>query len=167
MGGNPITLFDKSYKYKLKIDDDGKIYFECRIDGEDEIIDFDKNDKGEYYLDFQNYRLWMNEVKKEKKTESPKVKVAKISQSEINEEEQSEQGDVIENEIVVGINDKIYFYSNPNFEDKTKAYFVKGQTAEYDYNADNNVDDDFLFVNFAHNGKVKSGYISRSDIEFK
>jgi hypothetical protein len=161
------TLFSEKSPYKIRIDNDGKVFIECKIGENEDVLDFAKNEKDEYYLDFKNYRLWLNEEKKEKKTENKKAKEEKESQSEMSEEEQAEQGDVIENEIVVGIKDKIYFYSNPNYDSKTKSYFVKGQNAEYDFNADDNVDDEFLYVNFEFNGKIKSGYILKSDVEYK
>ena len=161
------TLYNEKSPYKIKIDNDGKVFIECKIGKNEDVYDFDKNENGQYYLDVEKYRLWMNEEKKEKKTENKKLKEEKESQSEMSEEEQAEQGDVIENEIVVGIKDKIYFYSNPNYDSKTKSYFVKGQNAEYDFNADDNVDDEFLYVNFEFNGKIKSGYVLKSDVEFQ
>ena len=159
-------LFDETSKYTIKIDDDGKVFIECKIGDNEDVYDFDKNEKGEYYLDVENYRLWMKDESKKKIPEVKKTKEVSETQSEMSEEEQAEQGDVIENEVVVGVKDKIYFYSNPNYESKSKSYFVKGQNAEYDFNSDDNVDDEFLYVNFKFNGKVKSGYVLKSDVEF-
>lgn len=100
---------------------------------------------------------------------------------DINEEaydgvEDAPNSEPIENEgdyggpkgdIVVGIKDKIYFYDESNFNSKTSSYFVKGQNAEFIEVSDDNLEDDFLYVNFEYNGKVKAGYVLRSDIKFE
>jgi hypothetical protein len=68
--------------------------------------------------------------------------------------------------IVVATSDKVYFYDQPNYRAKSAAYFVKGQTAEYIEMSDDNLEDQFLYVNFVYKGKVRTGYILISDIEF-
>lgn len=70
-------------------------------------------------------------------------------------------------DIVIGIRDKIYFYSQSKYNSKTTSYFVKGQEAEYFEVSDDNPDDEFLYVNFTYKGIVKTGYVLKSDVKFK
>lgn len=70
-------------------------------------------------------------------------------------------------DVVIGIKDKIYFYSQSKQNSKTAAYFIKGQEAEYFEISDDNIDDEFLYVNFTYKGKVKTGYVLKSDVKFK
>jgi len=93
-----------------------------------------------------------------------KIKVTQTN--EINNAEQESQGGPA-GEIVVGIKDKIYFYDSSNSTSITSSYFVKGQKAEFFEISDDNLEDDFLYVNFEHNGKVKAGYVLRSDVKFE
>ena len=111
----------------------------------------------------------MNEAENLVNKEAEKAEEAiGYSQSEMSEEEQAEQGEgEPSGEIVVGISERIYFYTDSNFESKTSSYFVKGQKAEYFDVSDDNVDDEFLYVNFEYNGKIKSGYVLKSDVEFQ
>jgi len=70
-----------------------------------------------------------------------------------------------EGDIVIAIKDKVYFYNDSKI--KTNFYFLKGQQAEYYEISDDDPDDDFLYVNFESKGKVKTGYILKSDVKFK
>ena len=70
-------------------------------------------------------------------------------------------------DVVIGIKDKIYFYSQSKQNSKTAAYFIKGQEAEYFEISDDNIDDEFLYVNFTYKGKVKTGYVLKYDVKFK
>lgn len=68
-------------------------------------------------------------------------------------------------DIVIAIKDKVYFYNDSKI--KTNFYFLKGQQAEYYEISDDDPDDDFLYINFESKGKVKTGYILKSDVKFK
>jgi hypothetical protein len=92
-----------------------------------------------------------------------------FSFKEVANDESSNESDygAPEGEIVIAVKDIVYFYENSNYESKTSSYFSKGQKAEYFEISDDNPDDDFLYVNFERDGKVKSGYILRSDVKFQ
>lgn len=83
-----------------------------------------------------------------------------------NEQYEESYGEPV-GDIVIGISDKIYFYNESNFSSKTSSYFIKGQKAEFYEISDDNTEDDFLYVNFEYKGKVKTGYVLRSDVEFE
>ena len=70
-------------------------------------------------------------------------------------------------DVVIVIKEKIYFYSQSKQSSKTTSYFIKGQEAEYFEISDDNIDDEFLYVNFTYKGKVKTGYVLKSDVKFK
>ena len=68
---------------------------------------------------------------------------------------------------VIGIKDKIYFYESPEYGTQTSVYFVKGQKAKVVEIMDENLDNEFLHVNFEYKGKVTDGYILYEDIKFE
>lgn len=167
LNGPARQLRNHSSKYTIKIDDEGLVVMECKISDDDVIIEFNKNEEGDYYIDFKDKRLWMkkNEVQKEIQKEKDESHNDEFK-SDMSPEEQAEQGGPI-GETVIGIKDKIYFYNESNYESKTKSYFVKGQKAEYFDVSDDNTEDEFLYVNFEFNGKVKAGYVLKSDVQFE
>jgi hypothetical protein len=86
------------------------------------------------------------------------------SKKTINVKSSEDQGGPA-GDIVIAIKDKVYFYNDSKI--KTNFYFLKGQQAEYYEISDDDPDDDFLYVNFELKGKVKTGYILKSDVKFK
>jgi len=68
---------------------------------------------------------------------------------------------------VIGIKDKIYFYESPDYGSQTSVYFVKGQKAKVVEIMDENLDNEFLHVNFEYKGRVTDGYILYEDIKFE
>ena len=68
---------------------------------------------------------------------------------------------------VIGIKDKIYFYESPDYGTQTSVYFVKGQKAKVVEIMDENLDNEFMHVNFEYKGKVTDGYILYEDIKFE
>lgn len=61
---------------------------------------------------------------------------------------------------IEGIAEKVYFYDKPNYESKTKGYFVKGQTAKLLGEAG-----DFSKVHFEFNGKVTEKFVLSNQIQ--
>jgi uncharacterized membrane protein YgaE (UPF0421/DUF939 family) len=68
---------------------------------------------------------------------------------------------------VIGIKDRVYFYASPDYDSQTSVYFVKGQKAKVVEIMDENLDNEFLHVNFEYKGKVTDGYILYEDIKFE
>jgi site-specific DNA-cytosine methylase len=68
---------------------------------------------------------------------------------------------------VIGIKERIYFYESPDYGTQTSVYFVKGQKAKVVEIMDENLDNEFLHVNFEYKGKVTDGYILYEDVKFE
>ena len=159
---------NKTKKYTVTLEENGKAYINAKRDnGEDLTFEFGKN-KTDYYIAI-NERVYFSPIDKSKKVEKEVEEKEETNESSFDtlpNEEETDLGQP-EGDIVVGIKDKIYFYDSSNSNSKTSAYFVKGQKAEFIEISDDNLDDDFLYVNFEHNGKVKAGYVLRTDVKFK
>ena len=68
---------------------------------------------------------------------------------------------------VIGLKERIYFYESPDYSTRTSTFFVKGQKAKVVEIMDENLDNEFLHVNFEYKGKVTDGYILYEDIKFE
>ena len=159
-------------KYIVTLEDNGKVYINTKNNiGEDLIFEFGKN-KILYYI-LINDRTYTSPIDKSEKIE-------KKIEPELEEENEESSYDSIppskqdgadlggtSGDIVIAIKEKVYFYNNSDLNSKTNAYFVKGQKAEYFEISDDNLDDEFLHVNFEYRGKVKTGYILASDVKFE
>ena len=159
---------NKTKKYTVTLEENGKAYINAKRDnGEDLTFEFGKN-KTDYYIAI-NERVYFSPIDKSKKVEKEVEEKEETNESSFDtlpKEEETDLGQP-EGDIVVGVKDKIYFYDSSNSNSKTSAYFIKGQKAEFIEISDDNLDDDFLYVNFEHNGKVKAGYVLRSDVKFE
>jgi len=159
---------NKTKKYTVTLEENGKAYINSTIDnGEALTFEFGKN-KTDYYIAI-NERVYFSAIDKSKKIEKEvetKEETNETSFDTLPKETESGLGQP-EGDIVVGIKDKIYFYDSSNLSSKTSSYFVKGQKAEFFEVSDDNLDDDFLYVNFEYKGKVKAGYVLRSDVKFE
>lgn len=159
---------NKTKKYTVTLEENGKAYINSKRDnGEDLTFEFGKN-KTDYYIAI-NERVYFSPIDKSKKTEKEVETEEETNESSYDtlpKETETDLGGPA-GDIVVGIKDKVYFYDNSNSNSKTSAYFVKGQKAEFIEISDDNLEDDFLYVNFEHNGKVKAGYVLRSDVKFE
>ena len=159
---------NKTKKYTVTLEENGKAYINStRDNGEDLTFEFGKN-KTDYYIAI-NERVYFSAIDKSKKVETKTETKEETNESSFDtlpKEAETDLGQP-EGDIVVGIKEKIYFYDSSNSNSKTSAYFVKGQKAEFIEISDDNLDDDFLYVNFEHNGKVKAGYVLRSDVKFE
>lgn len=121
-----------------------------------------------------------NNSKENENSDSEKKAIELVLEKEVenktlssNSEEETSQketdealGGEIEGDIITGIKDKIYFYESSNLDSKTSSYFLKGQKAEYLEISDDDLEDDFLYVNFEYKGKVMTGYVLKSDVKF-
>lgn len=112
-----------------------------------------------------NFKLEGWELVLEKEAENKTL--SSNSEEETSQKETDEAlGGEIEGDIITGIKDKIYFYESSNLDSKTSSYFLKGQKAEYLEISDDDLEDDFLYVNFEYKGKVMTGYVLKSDVKF-
>ncbi len=114
---------------------------------------------------------------KEESLLSDKKKEIELKEQELKQKEQ-ELKSTIKNKVqtkssqpksnyVIGIKDKIYFYESPDYGSQTSVYFVKGQKAKVVEIMDENLDNEFLHVNFEYKGRVTDGYILYEDIKFE
>ena len=114
---------------------------------------------------------------KEESLLSDKKKEIELKEQELKQKEQ-ELKSTIKNKVqtkssqpksnyVIGIKDKIYFYESPDYGSQTSVYFVKGQKAKVVEIMDENLDNEFLHVNFEYKGKVTDGYILYEDVKFE
>ena len=159
---------NKTKKYSVTLEENGKAYINSKRDnGEDLIFEFGKN-KTDYYIAI-NERVYFSPIDKSKKAKTEVEEKVETNESSFDTLPKAEESDLgqPEGDIVVGIKDKVYFYDSSNSNSKTSSYFVKGQKAEFIEISDDNLEDDFLYVNFEYKGKVKAGYVLRSDVKFE
>jgi hypothetical protein len=99
---------------------------------------------------------------KEQELKQKEEALKSVAKNKVQSKPKQTRGDY-----VIGIKDRIYFYENPDYSTKTSVYFVKGQKAKVVEIMDENLDNEFLHVNFEYKGRVTDGYILYEDIKFE
>jgi uncharacterized protein (TIGR02145 family) len=135
------------------------------------VYEFNQTYSG-YHIDQDIRKDWSNHfdngnsvrcvADKKKEIESKEEELKSKNNNKVQTKSRQTKGNY-----VIGVKEKIYFYKSPDYGTKTSAYFVKGQKAKIVEIMDENLDNEFLHVNFEYKGKVTDRYILYEDVKFE